>query len=285
MNRQMTDPIVCGIDISESTRSVVDTAWWLANGIGGRLVVVHVVEEPDLEAQEFASTVRNRLGAGDNEVRVAEGSPAAALLKAVEDEHAEFLVVGSRGQSSLRSGLFGSVSSQVAARARAPVVVVSPQVREGPRGDGGGRSIVCGVDGSEHALAAARVAGQLARHLECRLLLVHALQDLPATASYLGARATNPPLSAQPDARERLAAEIVRDAVDLLGGDATGVVEVGSPWDVLESVADREAGSLLVVAARGRGAVRAALFGSVAARLATTASRPVVMVPELAEAL
>jgi hypothetical protein len=56
------------------------------------------------------------------------------------------------------------------------------------------------------------------------------------------------------------------------------------PRAVLESVADRETSWLVVVAARGRGAVRTALFGSVAVPLATTAGRPVVMVPELMEA-
>jgi nucleotide-binding universal stress UspA family protein len=279
----MTDSIVCGLDISESARPVVDTAKWLANGIDGRLVVVHVAQEPDLEAEEFASTVRNRLGAGKHDVRVAQGSPAEALLQAAEDEHAEFLIVGSRGQRALRAGLFGSVSSEVASRAVKPIVVVPPSLSEASYEKA--PSIVCGVDGSDHALIAARVADRLARDLGCRLLIVHALHDMKATASYLGARATNPPLSAQSDARQAQAARIVADAVDLLGGDATGIVEPGAPWNVLESVAGAQAGRLLVVAARGRGAVRKALFGSVAARLATTASRPVVMVPEPTEPL
>ncbi len=276
----MTDSVVCGVDISDAARPVVDTARWLADGIGARLLVVHVVEEAVSEAEEFANILRGRLSTGDHEVRTADGSPATALLSAVEDEHADFLVVGSCGQSPLGAGLFGSVSQEVAASAHSPVVVVPARMIEAFRANGASHSIVCGVDGSEHALAAARVAGELARSLDCRLILVHALQDLAATAAYLGARATNPPLSAQPDVREKQAAQIVRDALDLLGGDATGVVESGSPWTVLDSIADREAGWLLVVAARGRGAMRSAVFGSVAARLATTAGRPVVMVPE-----
>jgi nucleotide-binding universal stress UspA family protein len=279
----MTGPVVCGVDISESARSVLDTARWLADGVGSHLIVVHAAEEPSSEAEEFATNVRNRLRAVDHEVRLAEGAPAEALLTAVEEEHAEYLVVGSRGQSALRSGIFGSVSRAVTARSLAPVVVVPPRISDAPGVNGDERSVVCGVDGSEHALSAVRVAGRLARQLDCRLLLVHALQDLRATASYLGARATNPPLSAQSDARERQAAQIVADAVDSLEGDVTGIVEIGAPWEVLEEVAERESGSLVVVAARGRGAVNTALFGSVAARLATTAGRPVVMVPEVAE--
>ena len=279
----MTGPVVCGVDISESARSVVDTARWLAEGVGSHLIVVHAAEEPSSEAEEFATNVHNRLGAADHEVRLAEGAPAEALVHAVAAEHAEYVVVGSRGQTALRAGMFGSVSRAVSARSPAPVVVVPPRISGAPEADREQRSVVCGVDGSEHALRAVRVAGRLARDLDCRLLLVHAVPDIPATASYLGARATNPPLSGQSDARAQRAAQIVADAVDSVDADAIGVVEVGAPWEVLEHVAERESGWLVVIAARGRGAVTTARFGSVAARLATSARRPVVMIPELAE--
>ncbi len=279
----MSDSIVCGVDVSEAAWSVLGTARWLTDRIGGPLVVVHVVQEPVEQAQEFASSVENRLGAGDREIRLVEGEPAKTLLEAAEEKDAAFLVIGSRGQSSLASGLFGSVSRQVMAGASAPVVVVPAGVSVGSADDLAERSIVCGVDGSEHALAAAQVAARLARALGCRLVLVHALMGVRATAGYLGARDTNPPLSGQQDARERLAAEIVREAVERTGEGASGIVEVGTPWDVLEAIADREEGRLLVVAARGAGAVRSAVLGSVAARLATTARRPVVMISEMAE--
>jgi nucleotide-binding universal stress UspA family protein len=283
----MPDVIVCGVDVSEAARPVLDTARWLADGVGARLVAVHAVEEPTAEAQEFASIVRDRLGVGDHEVRVVEGSPAAALLTAIVTEGAGFLVVGSRGQGPLNAGVFGSVSREVTARARIPVVVVPPGIAEGSGADGAARSIVCGVDGSEHALTAVRVAGRLAHALGWRLVLVHALPGARATASYLGARATNPPWSSQPDARSNQADQIVHDAlevVDGLGPEAMGVVEDGAPWDVLEAVAGREDCPLLVVAARGRGAVRSAVFGSVATRLATGSRRAVVMVPAAATA-
>jgi nucleotide-binding universal stress UspA family protein len=280
----MTGPVVCGVDISDSTRTVIDTARWLADRIGCRLIVVHAAEEPPAEAEEFALIISNRLDGGDSEVRLAEGSAIEALAQAVADEHADLLVVGSRGQRSLQPGLLGSVSRGVTARSAAPVVVVPPQISQAADAGTDQRSIVCGVDGSGHALAAVRVAGGLARQLGCRLLLVHALHDLKAGASYLGAPSTNPPLGGQSDARDRQAAQIVGEARDSLDGFAEGVVETGSPWGVLESVADRESSALIVVAARGRGAVRSALFGSVARRLASTSGRPVVLVPDLAEA-
>ncbi len=276
--------IVCGVDASEAARPVSDAARQLADSLAERLVVVHVVEEPVQEAEELASAIRARLDAG-GEVRLAEGAPAEGLMRATEEEDADFLVVGSRGRGSLRSGLFGSVSRDLATRARSPVVVVPPAVSANlDPGDGAQPSIVCGVDGSEHALLAAQVADRLAQRLEWRLIVVHALPSVSDTAAYLGASPTTPPLSGQHDARHRQAAQIVSDAIGSLRAQAESVVEDGTPWDVLESVADREAGRMLVVAARGLGTVRTAVFGSAAARLATSARRPVVIVPEPAEA-
>jgi hypothetical protein len=76
----------------------------------------------------------------------------------------------------------------------------------------------------------------------CRLIVVHAPPGFQSYVSYRGARHTGLSPPAQPDAARRHAKEIVDDAVDAVGGDATGVVESGLPWDVLQDVADREDG-------------------------------------------
>jgi nucleotide-binding universal stress UspA family protein len=64
---------------------------------------------------------------------------------------------------------------------------------------------------------------------------------------------------------------------------STGLVEPGAPAGVLATVADREDASLIVIAARGMGAVRAAFLGSVTTALATSATRPMVVLSEPAE--
>jgi nucleotide-binding universal stress UspA family protein len=59
-----------------------------------------------------------------------EGNPAHALIAASED--ADLLVVGSRGHGAFVGALLGSVSQQVVAHARCPVVVVpTPPAGEG----------------------------------------------------------------------------------------------------------------------------------------------------------
>ena len=276
----MPGTIVCGVDSSDAAEAVAETARWLANGLKSHLVLVHATEEPAAKADEVLTSVRVRLSLGGrDDVRLAEGAPAARLMDCVDEEGAELLVVGSRGRGSIRSAVLGSVSRTLATSSSCPVVIVPA----GSRDRVGDASIVCGVDGSEHAVAAARLADELAGRLGMRLLVVHALPDVKSVVSYPGARSTAPPLSGQPDARARLARQIVDDAVEAVEGRATGIIEAGPPWDVLEAVADREAGRLLVVAARGHSGLRAALFGSVASQLATSSRRPLVVLPERAE--
>jgi nucleotide-binding universal stress UspA family protein len=278
----MPRTIVCGVDTSEGANAVAGTARRLADALDARLLLLHVSEEPQAEGEELLASIRTGLGLADEDVRLVEGSPADRLLEAVVQDGAELLVVGSRGRGSIRSALFGSVSRKLATDATCPVVIVPPESAVPEIGGGG--SIVCGVDGSDHALAAARLAQDLASRTGSRLLLVHALAGLESYVAYPGARDTSPGPSAQPDTGERLAQDILDRAMEAVGGGATGVVESGLPWDVLEAVAAREDGRLQVVAARGLSAARAAVFGSVATKLATEASRPVVILPEPAEA-
>ena len=276
----MPGTIVCGVDVSHAAAPAIGVARRLAEGLGARLVIVHAVEGSDDRAEELA-VLREGAGADEADVRLVPGPAPAALIAAADEEGARLLVVGSRGQSALVAGLLGSVTRDLATRSPVPLVVVPPGYAEGPAGDA---SIVVGVDGSQHAVAAARIAGALASGLGGRLVVVHVLKDARATLRYLGARGTAPPLTGQPDAREAEAVRIVEEAVGAAGGDAEGFVEPGVPWEALEAVADREGGRLLAVAARGQSATRAALFGSVATRLTADSTRPILVVPEPAEA-
>ena len=212
---------------------------------------MHVVEEGDPDADRLAASIRTRMSGTDRapDVRLAEGPAAQAIMKTADREDAELLVIGSRGRGALRSVVLGSVSRELAARARCPVVVVPSGERwaKTPVGvDAANASVVCGVDGSDQALAAAALAGRLARRLGWRLVLVHARQTWRAVAAYPGASATTPPLSGQED---------------------------------------RESARLVMIAAQGVGTARAALLGSVAADLPVAAARPLVVLTPAAAAV
>lgn len=121
-------------------------------------------------------------------------------------------------------------------------------------------TVVCGVDRSPHARAAARLAGVLARRLGLDLELVHVLDSDSRPASS-GAMAA---LQA-----------VLQEDLDLNGTAVqlkTGVVS-----KVLAEAGRRA--PLLVIGTRGEGALRRAVLGSVSATLTRDPRGPVVVVP------
>ena len=94
--------------------------------------------------------------------------PAPTLVGA--SEAADTVVVGARGMSAARGVLIGSVSLQVAAHARCPVVVV----RDTPALTAAGAPVVVGVDGSALSTNAIAYAYAQASSRGVGLTVVHA---------------------------------------------------------------------------------------------------------------
>jgi nucleotide-binding universal stress UspA family protein len=139
-------PVVVGVDGSEESRLALRWAfnYGQMSGAPVEAVIAWKIPAPygwaasyddvDLEkqAQEtLDETVRNVLG--DNAVvtrRVEHGPPAPALIAA--SEHAQLLVIGSRGHGEFAGMLLGSVSQHCARHAHCPVVIF----RKGKSGSG-----------------------------------------------------------------------------------------------------------------------------------------------------
>ena len=146
----MKNTIVCGIDGSPDSQAAVVYATELADRLGARLVLAHVVEQapsahatigpPAGATPPFFTTTTEREAAGERllgevaaatgidgaEQRVVTGIPAEGLADLADDESAQLIVVGSRGRGPLRSALLGSVSTSLIGLARCPVLVVPP---------------------------------------------------------------------------------------------------------------------------------------------------------------
>jgi len=122
-------------------------------------------------------------------------------------------------------------------------------------------SIICGIDDSESARGAARVARALSRKLGRGLVFVRVIED-GAPKKEIGA---------------------VAERLERISGDATEVdcgagwlVEVGHPADRLVAAAAAENAAMIVVGSTGP---RSSLLGSVSAEVSRRAPCPVVVVP------
>jgi nucleotide-binding universal stress UspA family protein len=155
----MDKSIVCGVDGSADSDAALTVAAELADRLGTRLVLAHVVEHvhsPYAAAgafgaaavtRTFASTLDDQRRAGERllervadgagleaaERRVVAGFAAERLADLADDEDAELIVVGSRGRGAFKAAFLGSVSTSLIGVARCPVLVVPPGAAEQDR--------------------------------------------------------------------------------------------------------------------------------------------------------
>ncbi len=139
-------PLICCLDDTDSARHALAVAHELATRLKLELVLLHVEPPTELPGVSAARAGQQRLQ--DEEIRDAEsllaqlaregglapdvrtrtaiGHPAKRIIALCEEEQAAIVVLGSRGRGGLRSAVLGSVTSEVAAKAPCPCVIVSP---------------------------------------------------------------------------------------------------------------------------------------------------------------
>ncbi len=154
----MGGSIVCGMDGSADSQAALGVGASLAERLEARLVLAHVAEVPvapyaaaggmgagriaaqpktlptrdDLEeaGARLLEQIATEHGLGDAERRVVVGLPAEGLADLADDEHADVIVVGSRGRGRLKAAFLGSVSNSLVGVARCPVMIVPPGAAE-----------------------------------------------------------------------------------------------------------------------------------------------------------
>jgi len=141
------------------------------------------------------------------------------------------------------------------------------------------RRIVHPTDFSSASLGAFRKAVELAKDNGGTLLILHVLPTLPLVAdAYMAASAYDEMLRAQRDAAQKGIDRLVKRA-RAAGGRATGhIVDVGPVPDTIARFAKRQRADLIVMGTHGHGALAKVFLGSVAERVISRASCPVLTV-------
>jgi nucleotide-binding universal stress UspA family protein len=140
--------VVVGTDGSETAGLAVRQAAELAKAFGARLTVVTAfTPRPEEEAKRVqaapddvrwaitdatsaeerargARAIARDMGVDDVVLRVDDGDPASLLLDAAEDSAADVIVVGSKGMTSAKRFVLGSVPNKVSHHAPCDVIIV-----------------------------------------------------------------------------------------------------------------------------------------------------------------
>jgi nucleotide-binding universal stress UspA family protein len=272
-----------GYDGSEAAQRALELAARLAGGTGD-VGVVHVISWPpepgseeESQQEEALAEARRLVGEHGRTATTIrrQGNPARELIAAAGEIGADLVVVGSRGRGPLSSAVLGSVSSEVAAAAGSPVLVVPP------RGRLTGRCLVAAVDGSETSAEAARVAVALGGRLETPVLLAHAyiVGLVPGAAAVPYAR--DELAKVERERAEAFLAELAEQQG--FEAEATRLVTGMNEAAAILSLAEEEEAWMIAVGSRGRGLVKSAMLGSFSSAVAARAACPVLVVPPGAE--
>ncbi|WP_412538767.1 universal stress protein [Longispora sp. K20-0274] len=289
----MTDTsrrVVAGIDGSPDSLAALDLAAEEAQARGVPLHVVCAYVSPllyipysppvipgaDEPARKMVHDTAERIRRAWPGLTVVEkvvqgGGPAVM----VEESHtADLVVVGCRGRGGFAGLLVGSVSSQLAAHAGCPVIVVRP-AHPGVRPHGG--HVVVGVDGSPACAPAVEFAFAEAARRGVPLNAVHVWAHLPVTAMTADAPISYSYAQAHEDA-ERVIAESVAGWGEKYPEVEVLVSPILAEDAGAELVAMSEHAGLVVVGSRGRGELAGMVLGSVGYTLVHHALCPVAVI-------
>jgi nucleotide-binding universal stress UspA family protein len=219
-----------------------------------------------LEAEERQVEAR---GASVSGLHAGRGAVFDVISTTAATIDADLIVVGSRELGGLKRLLVGSVSASVTHTAHRPVLIV----RGGPH-CWPPEQVIVGVDRSPVSKRAARIAATIARFLDATVELVEVIPDPPPEASrYFRLD--------DPIETEHLRLDQFAENLEPMAGhpvDAT--TASGDPADALLARGnDRTGASLIVVGARGLGAARRFLLGSVSTKLLHSGHSPLLVVP------
>jgi nucleotide-binding universal stress UspA family protein len=201
MNGDIARPVVVGVDGSEESDVAAVRGAWEADRRGASLRLVHGYTVPvPYTSMGFAAyptdtlypmeQAKAMLAAAAERVRgiypalsvhtaLVAGSPAGILVD--ESSKSSLVVVGSRGHGGFAELLLGSVSAQLAAHSRAPVIVVRTANDLNATGAPPHRPVVIGVDGLPGSDAVVNFGFEQAAALGVGVIAVYVWWMLPRT--------------------------------------------------------------------------------------------------------
>jgi nucleotide-binding universal stress UspA family protein len=292
--------IVCPVDFSSESRTLVRAALAVAREEAATVTVMHVLEPLLVQAaamsrerdwlQNEAYTALDALiegaveGTGIDPKTVARrlrcGEPDAEILAVAAEIHADLIVMGTEALRGARRLFFGSVAARVLAQTEVPVLALPPysadlllatdDLHPHPV-----RHMLVAVDFSDTTMIAVREAADLARRWGASLTLLHVVPELPDVLNWREALDDH-----QRRAIERARRELELVAREIGGVPVTVLTVAGAPEESIPRVAGEQGSSLVALGLRrSRKGWFAPRPGSTAYRVLSLTNVPILVVP------
>ncbi len=182
-------------DFSEASQAALPFALAIGREFGSTIHAFHVLTPAPLicaapettavavEAQEeYAESEMQRLeaqlaGVPHDAMLVRGISVWAPIEQAIEDSHANLLVIGTHGRTGAQKLLLGSVAEEIFRLSPIPVLTIGPWARKEIHNAAHFHRVLFATDFTPESLAAAPYAISLAQENEARLILLHVVHE------------------------------------------------------------------------------------------------------------
>lgn len=272
-------PIVVPLDGSKNAENAVPFAALAARLYGAPVRFLHVADPEIIDTTKDFSAAREafsshakalaeRYGIDQYRADVAEGPPAAAILRYALESEARMIVLASHGRGGFHATFIGSVADKVVRGARRPILVV-PGVGSPTLPDQ--RPVLVALDGSPEAEKGLKLARDLAAQMNAPLALVRAYSIPPPVGiefSYYSPEVLTSFQQATEDYLKQVA----------LPGEQAYAVQASASIGIEETANQVDAG-LVVMTTRGKGLAERLTLGSTTDRVMHNLRRPLLLVP------
>jgi nucleotide-binding universal stress UspA family protein len=283
------------LDGTPESNAALPLARTVALATRGSVVLLRVLPERDASdnparvAEETEALTRTATELAGSGLQVAsivrQGEPADEILKQVQLQRVDLIVMRTHGRVGLERAVIGSVAERVLTHTNVPVMTLRP----------GGRRVshierlVVPVGGSPGGAVALATAVGLAKATDATIHLVQVVVPIPvqAWAAYSGMTYYDPAWDEEAlnSAKSYVTGLVgrLRDAGVKASGDAHMVPDVARG---IVDVADKLSADLVVMSTHARTGVARAVLGSAADALVRTAHCPVLLIhrPDIASA-
>ena len=218
---------------------------------------------------------------------VGHQNPRNGILAAADDWRADLIAVGARGGATLEQLLLGSVSQSVVHHATIPVLVA----RAGAgKKSGTSQNVLVAWDDSKHSQRTKELLGKLTWTPGTVGRLIHVIEpmfvgQLPPWLEKMARDATTEPMAQawvkEHEAEKRHKAEqlaALRLDLPTAFRDAAPIVSEGYPSEQILKAVSRERIDLVVVGAKGKGAIERLMLGSTSEKVLSHAPCSVLVV-------
>jgi len=284
--------ILVPLDGTPESNAALPLARTVAQATGGSITLLRVIKPehgtPFAEASiELQRVARELAGAGPSVKSVAyEGDDVArAVLEQIQRQSTDLVIMRTHGRAGLERAVLGSVTQQVVARGRVPVMVLRP----GDRTITQIRKLLVPIDGSPGGTLALGTAVQLSKSTGASLQLLEVAQPasnwLYAGDAYGGMSYYDPTWDDEALASARTYVEGVVKRLRAAGVEADGDArQVPSVAEGIVHAADAANADVIVMSTRALTGPARAVLGSTADAVVRTAHCPVLLVHRGSEA-